>query len=281
MTKSVDEDSVIDLYNELYTIRHIAELVGVDHHRVKRILIKNNITLIDRKTKRPKRVVSEHTRKLISEKLKGRKKNPHLDSTRMKISITNSQIGLSSDTAKSYPNVNKTLFLIKLIKKNTISRGYKISSVFLSSFINKFYNDVPFNSMYDDWILNKKNKWYRPSLDHILSISKYRNFDMDNMRIITWFENRSKSNMHINYWENFKQNFEIKSKLFIENDHILYDQNIDINEGISKANYQYFRDYIQTDEERRKNFIQKYDNSIPISALNKYENFKTNINRKI
>ena len=38
----MDENRIIELYNDGYTFRHISELLNTDHHRIKRILVKNN-----------------------------------------------------------------------------------------------------------------------------------------------------------------------------------------------------------------------------------------------
>ena len=66
----MDEIKIIELYNSGYTLRHISDIFKTDHHRIKRILVKNNIEITKRSTK--KEYTEEHKRK-IGDASKGRK----------------------------------------------------------------------------------------------------------------------------------------------------------------------------------------------------------------
>jgi len=82
-------------------------------------------------------------------------------------------------------------------------------------FIKKIYNDNKFNIIYNSWN-NNKGKWNIPTLDHIIPLSRGGDFfDLDNIQILTWFENRAKAEMTQKEWEDFKIDTSTKSDLFI------------------------------------------------------------------
>ncbi len=208
--KKVDENEIMELYDNKHTIRHIAEIIGIDHHRVKRILLKNNIILTKRKTIKQKKECSDYTRNLISLKNKGKKKTQLSEDTKKKITMSKKSLVLSD--ISEFENFSKFMYLARVTKK--YKEINKDKFIYLS-FIKFFYYDTNFNNIYDRWLENNKNKWYAPSLDHIIPISKGGLTNMDNLRFITWFENKAKSDMHLMEWEKFKIKFNIKSNLFI------------------------------------------------------------------
>ena len=62
------ETSICKLYSQGYTLRHISEIIGKDHHFVTRRLIKNGVEIVRHKTKKP---YSEKLRKAVSMAKKG------------------------------------------------------------------------------------------------------------------------------------------------------------------------------------------------------------------
>lgn len=60
-----EEKQIISLYldNE-YTLRHIADLFGTNHHMIKAILVRNNIQIVKHKTKK---IYSEERKQKLSE----------------------------------------------------------------------------------------------------------------------------------------------------------------------------------------------------------------------
>ena len=83
------------------------------------------------------------------------------------------------------------------------------------SYLDKFYYDKTFNTLYDNWINSGKNKWYMPSRDHINPKSKGGLCDLDNIQFVTWVENRAKAEMLQQEWDIFKKKTNTKSDLFI------------------------------------------------------------------
>jgi hypothetical protein len=72
------------------------------------------------------------------------------------------------------------------------------------NFIEHFYFDEQFNGVYLRW--DKSDRWSKPSCDHIISRSKHGNNSLNNLQFITWLENKIRSDIPIDEWNNLKQN---------------------------------------------------------------------------
>ena len=55
-----------------------------------------------------------------------------------------------------------------------------------------------------------------PSLDHIQPKSRNGGWELDNLQILTWFENRAKAEMTSAEWIEFRKTNNIKCDLFAE-----------------------------------------------------------------
>ena len=73
-------------------------------------------------------------------------------------------------------------------------------------YINKFYNDPQLEGLYLVWIFSGKDKWLRPTIDHIDPRAKGGNNDLENLQFLTWFENRAKCDMTQDEWNSVKLN---------------------------------------------------------------------------
>lgn len=128
---------------------------------------------------------------------------------------------LTLDYLLQFKDWKKFSFLHKVMMKN-IGLG-KIDKNYYFSFIEKFYNDNQFNTLYNNWLKNKDDKYtfydlYRPSLDHILPKSKGGTDSLDNLQFLTLFENLSKRDMTMAEWEEFKIKTHSQSDLFYGGD---------------------------------------------------------------
>jgi hypothetical protein len=207
---------IIKLYTEeKYTLRRIAEVYNTNHHRIKRILIKNNITITQKDRKR-KPFTDEHKNKLkLSRKKlyengyvpynKGlktltRKNGKELLYKNMKAHL---QWDITLDRLLKFNDIEKIKFLNKTLSKDRISKY--LNTDFYIKYIEKFYYDEKFNIIYDNWI-DSKNKWKRPSLDHIIPTSKGgKHDDINNLQFLTWFENKAKFNILPDDWSYIKE----------------------------------------------------------------------------
>ena len=84
---------------------------------------------------------------------------------------------------------------------NKMKRRLKLNSATYKSYIEKFYNDPEFNRIYNLWEKNNNNTFYKPSIDHIIPGT---NDSLDNLQVLTWFENRCKSNIPIDEFKSLK-----------------------------------------------------------------------------
>ena len=100
-----------------------------------------------------------------------------------------------------------------------IVRGDRISKEFdaeiYMNYIKKFYHDTKFNRVYDIWSNSDKNKWALPSLDHIIPLSRGGDNSLNNLQVLTWFENKSKFTMTQEEWEEFRIKTNTHSEYFV------------------------------------------------------------------
>ncbi len=201
--KSVDA-IICDLYDKGYTLRHIGEIVGKDHHFVKRRLLANSKIIERHKTKKP--YTDEH-RKKISLSCKGRKVwSEGKKMTRehnIKNMLSHLKYEVDFEWLNSFDDLEKLKFLNRSISRKRDCYGF--TTEIYKCFIKKFYYDKKFNDLYNKWI-KTKDKWIKPSLDHIKPKSEGGSLLLDNLRFISWFENRAKGPIDYEQWEKMKQN---------------------------------------------------------------------------
>jgi hypothetical protein len=197
-------NKIIILYTiDNLTLREIAKKFSTNHKYIGRVLLRNNIKITK---KYKKRIFSIETRRKMSEARKGKSYNigiKHTIETRLKNMVSRLNRPLVTYKILSkFQNIDKLIFLNRVISRNRIY----FDDILYLKFINKFYYDEKFNIIYNKWIENNKNKWLMPSIDHINPLSNGGNFEIENLRFITWFENRAKADMALEEWENVKNN---------------------------------------------------------------------------
>lgn len=217
LLKNNMEKEIIKLYTEeKETLRFIADKFNTNHHKIKRILLKNWIE-INTKDRKKRILTEEHKAKIkrvwqnnkwkIS-KLKWRKTSEEI---RRKNMIWHFKRNLNLNDFNKYDNLEKLLFLNKVISRHR--KHFNDDEKYLAYLDKFFYNDL-FNKLYIQWIYSWRCKWKMPSLEHILPISRWWTFDLDNLTFTTWFENRAKAEMTLEEWNSFKKQTWTQSNLF-------------------------------------------------------------------
>ena len=205
---------IINLYTiDRDNIKNISRKFGVGPKVIRRLLIENNIEF-DGIKNRFYRVLTKEHRDKISKSLIGkistRKGNKMSFSQRIKNS--ESQLGFQNFSLIEFNDYEKFRFIMKWVGRYRMSR---MGEEYVYIFIKKIYNDNRFNTIYNLWN-NNKNKWNIPTIDHIIPLSRSGDFfDIDNIQILTWFENRAKAEMTQKEWDDFKIITSTKSDLFI------------------------------------------------------------------
>jgi hypothetical protein len=209
----MDEAEIVRLYTaELWTLRRIAGQFGTNHHRIRRVLNKHAIPITAKRRRPP---MSEARRRQISERTKGRtswSKGLTLPESFCRSNMKG-RFGGKIDLDK-YPDYPRLKFLTAILSKRKHGLGGDDAS--RVAFLDRFYFDEAFNAVYDAWIASGKDKWSYPSLDHKHAKSNGGDWDLDNLRFITWFENRAKAEMSVKEWDDFRRSTNTRSDLFIE-----------------------------------------------------------------
>lgn len=209
----MNEKEIIRLYTEeKYTLRRIASIFDTNHHMIKRILVANDIEITnDDRNRKP--FTDEHRRKIgLASKgrrapNKGKKMNEEQRRQNMMAKLDGDY-----DLTK-YPDYDRLLFLSRIYTKRR--NQFENADVSRNDFWDCFYFDKQFNAIYDAWIINNKNKWYRPTLDHMIALSNGGQWQLYNLQFLSWFENRAKESMSEQQWQDFCIKTKTKSELFI------------------------------------------------------------------
>lgn len=136
--------------------------------------------------------------------------------------LASSRAGIDEEFLLTFDNFEKFLFVHKLLTH--IIDNYYGTNCDLEKYkeaLNYFYYNIQFNKVYDFWLSqkNKTNTFYdmaKPSLDHIVPISRGGTSQLDNLQVLTVFENLAKRDMTMQEWQEFKRNTNTHSSFFIE-----------------------------------------------------------------
>jgi hypothetical protein len=203
---------VIELYSvEGYTLRRIAKQFSTDHHTISRLLKMHDVTVDStRKPSGPKTDIQKAAYRNI-------KRKPRLVKVRMSEAQNraNQKRKMKTDLDLSkYEDFDRLKFLTAMTSRHHKHLGHSDES--RSAFLEKFWHDEAFNAIYDRWIASGRNKWWMPSLDHKQPRSRKGGWDLGNLQMLTWFENRAKAEMTCAEWQEFKKHNNTTSELFIE-----------------------------------------------------------------
>lgn len=201
---SIKHQAIISAYKPgVTTLREVARMCGTDHHTVKRVLVSKGIKIF--KGKRGP-FTAEHRRKL-SESAKGRRSfwegKKHPKRMRYANMLSHLRFDVSLQWLEKFDDIDRLKFLNSCLRR---SERYPSESAWYVGFIEKFYRDAKFISIYQKWLANSKCRWLRPTIDHVIPKSLGGTHDISNLQFLPWFENRAKCDMTAEQWEKFKSN---------------------------------------------------------------------------
>ena len=151
--------------------------------------------------KKEKRMFTEEHKKNMSISAKGKIMNK---STNYKNMYHSLKYNTELNWLMSFEDIEKLEFLNRMVAKP----NDRLSDDNYILFIEKYYYDKRFDVLYKNWLSNDKETYLRPSFDHIIPRCKGGTNEINNIQILTWFENRCKNDMSQQEWENTKLNID-------------------------------------------------------------------------
>jgi hypothetical protein len=195
---------IVMLYeSERWTLRMIADKFNTNHHLIKRRLEKAGVKITRRNSL--KEFTQEH-KDNISKACKGREVwSSGKKMTRDHI-LKNMKAHLKYDVSlewlNSFDDIEKLKYLNRSLSRKRDNKGF--TTEIYKQFIEKFYNDKKFNDLFTKWQITK-DKWIKPSLDHINAKCNGGTLLLDNLQFVSWLENRAKVDIAQDEWELIKK----------------------------------------------------------------------------
>ncbi len=209
-----DINEIQRLYEvEKWGVRRIADQFNTNHHFIQRRVNEYGFVADGKRIKKPlsdehKRKIGESRRRLAEKGFHDAKisKKTRVYNTSEEKLVRNMETHLlhevSNEWLHSFEDIEKLKFLNRVISRHR--KHFDLQKY--TAFIEKFYYDDQFNKVYSKWILNDKDKWLMPSIDHIVPKALGGTFDLCNLQFLTWFENRAKADMSPEDWKKVKAN---------------------------------------------------------------------------
>jgi len=155
-----------------------------------------------------KRIFSKEHRENISKACMGRetwskgKKMPK--SSIYKNMAAHLRFDVSVEWLLSFEDIEK----LKVLNRCITCKGgrFELKTEDYKAYIVRFYHDDQFNSVYEGWLKSGKEKWKRPTIDHINPRANGGCNRIENLQFLTWFENRAKCDMSQEDWDSVKAN---------------------------------------------------------------------------
>lgn len=200
-----DVKNIITMYCEdLCTLATISRKFNTNSHSIKRTLLLNNIQpCLVRKSVKVKDLISIND--LVVPNGSGGANKGYKQSTLhvYKNMRAHLKYDVTIEWLIQFEDIEKLKFLNRSITKERNKVNFNSQSYIY--FIEHFYNDSQFNTVYKNWLVNP-TKWMKPSLDHIIPRCEGGSLsDLNNLQFLTWFENRCKCNISMNEWCTIKK----------------------------------------------------------------------------
>lgn len=119
------------------------------------------------------------------------------------IMAKNLRFNISAEWLMNYGDIAKLKFLNKCIHNKSEKRTFPSDVNWYKAYIQKFYDDEYFNYLYFTW-KRTGDELMKPSLDHIIPLSKGGTHELSNLQFISCMENYCKHD--ILNWDYVKRN---------------------------------------------------------------------------
>jgi 5-methylcytosine-specific restriction endonuclease McrA len=180
-------DDIIKKYTDNHqSLKRIGSEYGVKYRHIRKVLVDNGV-----KIKK-----SGGTRQSIDTLYKNMKNHLHWN--------------IELDFLKQFQDFNKLKAVNRLLNRDRVSVNFDDKKY--KDFVCKFYYDAQFNNVYRLYLDNNKSSWAMPSLDHIVPLSRGGTWELDNLQVLSWAENRAKYNYLQSEWDYIKTTFITKKE---------------------------------------------------------------------
>lgn len=181
------DQEIVTYYESGMSMREVATLAKTNHKRVSRILKRKGVA---KRTPvgKPKNKFSSKSDLLYNNMAK------HL------------RFDVDLNWLRQFEDFEK----LKLLNNCVTKRGdrFDVTTEWYKEYVTKFYHDTNYNKLYDSWLKFGKIKYLKPSIDHIVPVSKGGGNNLDNLQFLSWFENRCKNDISQDDWDFIKLNIE-------------------------------------------------------------------------